>query len=259
MSAAPPVALVTGASSGIGRAFALLLAERGHDLVVVARDVMRLEELAEQIGPDRVEVLAADLTDDEGLAEVEDRLAEADRPVDLLVNNAGFGRTGRFVELPADGEEDQIRLNVMALTRLARAGLPPMIGRGRGGVINVSSIAGFAPAPVNATYGATKAYVTGLSLAIREELRGTGVRCLALCPGFTRTEFQARAGYASNRVPRLLWQDAPTVARAGLAGLERDAGIVVPGILNKLGIAGLRLVPHRMQARVVSSLVSRQV
>ena len=257
MTQARRTALVTGASSGIGRCFADTLAARGYDVVAVARDKARLDDLAAEVGGERVEVLVADLTEPTDLARVEERLADADRPVDLLVNNAGFGTTGRFAETDADAEEGQILLNVVALTRLARAALPQMIGRRAGAVVNVGSIAGFSPAPGNATYGATKAYVIALSLALREELRGTGVRCLALCPGFTRTEFQARAGYAENKIPGILWQDAPAVVNSALDALEGDPGIVVPGVLNKAGIVGLRLVPMRLRGRV-ASLVSRQ-
>lgn len=257
MTGVRPTALVTGASSGIGRAFAVLLAERGHDVVAVARDEARLRELAAELGDDRVEVLPADLATSAGRQRVEERLGDRSRPVDVLVNNAGFGNTGSFVDLDPGAEEAQIEVNVVALARLARAALPLMIERGSGGVINVASIAGFSPAPGNATYGATKAFVIALSLALREELRGTGVRCVALCPGFTRTEFQARAGYAENKIPGPLWQDASTVAKAGLDALGRDPGIAVPGILNKIGILSLRAVPYRARARM-ASLISRQ-
>ena len=181
-----PVALVTGASAGIGRAFATTLARNGHDLVVVARDTARLDALAKELEAAHgttTEVLTADLSHGADVATVEARLADSARPIDLLVNNAGFGTMGRFHELPIRGEISEIGLNVVAVTRLTHAALPGMVERGCGGVINVSSIAGVQPTPLNATYGATKAFVTSLSEAIHEELKGTGVNCMVLCPG----------------------------------------------------------------------------
>jgi short-subunit dehydrogenase len=249
-----PVALVTGASSGIGRAFAVALAERGHDLVVVARDETRLKDLATTLAVD-VEVLAADLATDEGVAATEQRLGAG---VDLLVNNAGFGTSGRFAELPIDEEDREIRLNVLALTRLTHAALPSMLSAHKGGILNVASIAGLSPSPGNATYGATKAYVVSFTQAIRAELRGTGVKALALCPGFTRTEFQQRAGYNSSHIPSFLWQSAERVVATALKDLDRDTGICVPGIANKVTAAGTHLVPRRALARV-AGMISSQV
>jgi hypothetical protein len=171
-------ALVTGASAGIGTAFAERLARDGYDLLLVARRRERLEELAKQLRESHrveVEVLVADLVDAGDLLTVEQRVAA--RPgLDLLVNNAGFGTAGAFLESDPDREEQEILLNNVALVRLTRAALPRMAERGRGAVVNVSSMAGFLPAPYNATYGATKAFVTSFSEALAEELRGTGVR-----------------------------------------------------------------------------------
>ncbi len=182
-------ALVTGASAGIGAAFAEALAREQYDLVLVARRADRLEELAKRLRDARgvaIEVLAADLTDGAGLARVVARVEEG--PPDLLVNNAGHGSFGNFAELDIDREVGEIQLNVVALVRLTRAALPGMIRRGHGAIINVSSMAGFQPMPFNATYGATKAFVNSFTEALHEELRGTGVRVQALCPGFTRTD-----------------------------------------------------------------------
>ena len=255
-----PCALVTGASSGIGHAFARRLASTGHDLVVVARDEERLRALASSpacAGVD-VEVLVGDLGSSSALASVEERLRDGGRPVDLLVNNAGFGSTGRFWELPVDGEAGQIAVNVLALTRLTAAALPGMVARRQGAVLNVGSIASFSPTPGTATSGATKAYVLSFTQALREELRGTGVRALALCPGLTKTEFQTRAGYETKGLAGRLWQTADEVVETALAALERDAGVCTPGFQNKAAAAATNLVPRRLQARI-AGLISGQV
>jgi short-subunit dehydrogenase len=254
---ARPLALVTGASSGIGEAFARSLAARGHDLVVVARSAGALEALAASLAVD-VEVLAADLADDEALALVEARLRSDDRPVDLLVNNAGFGTTGKFAELPIEEEDREIRLNVLALTRLTGAAVPGMVARGRGGVLNVASIAAFQPTPGTATYGGTKAYVLSFTQALREELRGTGVKALVLCPGFTKTEFQTTANYEVKGLAARFWQTAEEVVDVALAALERDAGLCVPGWQNKVAAGATHLTPRRLLPRV-AGLISGQV
>ena len=192
-----PVALITGASAGIGTAFARRLADRGHDLVIVARRKDRLNDLAQEINKSsnrEVEVLVADLESAKGVRVVEDRVVDADRPVDLLVNNAGFGTSGRFDQLPIEAEEAEINLNVIALVRLTHAALGSMVERGHGGVINVSSVAAYQPTPHSATYAATKAFVSSFTNAIHEELRGTGVKAMVLAPGVTHTEVHLRAG-----------------------------------------------------------------
>ena len=178
-----PVALITGASAGIGTAFARRLADRGHDLVIVARRKDRLDDLAQEITKSsnrEVEVLVADLESAKGVRVVEDRVVDADRPVDLLVNNAGFGTSGRFDQLPIEAEEAEINLNVIALVRLTHAALGAMVERGHGGVINVSSVGAYQPTPHSATYAATKAFVSSFTNAIHEELRGTGVKAMVL-------------------------------------------------------------------------------
>src|SRR5205809_7969522 len=176
MNMGKPVALVTGASSGIGAAFARALAARGDDLVVVARDETRLEELAETLEKEHgtaVEVLAADLTSKKGMAVVEARLESAEPAIDLLVNNAGMGTYGKFAELPREAEAREVRLNVLTVMQLSHAALPGMIERGRGGIINVSSLACYAPTPLDATYGGTKAFDKRLTHALPASLRGT--------------------------------------------------------------------------------------
>ena len=257
---ARPVALVTGASSGIGRAFTLALADRGHDLVLVARDTGRLEELARELEAAygaSVEVLTADLADPAALATVEARVSDAARPVDLVVNNAGFGTSGHFTELPIDREEQEIQLNVLALVRLTHAALAAQVMVGRGGVINVASIAGYQPTPGNATYGATKAFVSSFSQAVHEELKGTGVKCMVLSPGFTRTEFQERAGFDSKEVPGFLWQDAATVVQHALRAYFKGRAVCVPGPLNRVTAAFTAVTPHAVTRRMAGVIVSK--
>jgi short-subunit dehydrogenase len=255
-----PVALVTGASSGIGKAFAFALADRGHDVVVVARDTARLEVLAKELGDAygaATEVLTADLSDPNGLTAVEARLSDSSRPVELLVNNAGFGTSGHFESLPIDREQQEIELNVLALVRLTHAALGPQIARGSGGVINVASIAAYQPTPGNATYGATKAFVRSFSQAIHEELKGTGVKCMVLSPGFTRTEFQSRAGFDSSEVPGFLWQEAATCVQHALRAYDKGRAECVPGALNGVTAAFTAAAPHVVTRKIAGAVVSR--
>ncbi|MGQ0802758.1 MAG: SDR family NAD(P)-dependent oxidoreductase [Actinomycetota bacterium] len=250
-------ALVTGASSGIGRAFAEALAARRDDVVLVARDTARLDQLASKLkgahGTNAV-VLTADLTADGGVTAVEERLRAG---VDLLVNNAGFGTFGKFAELPIETELREIQLNVVALVRLCQAALPGMIERGTGGIINVSSVAGHQPTPYNATYGATKAFVTSFTHSLHEEARGTDVRVTVLCPGFTKTEFQERAGFDSSAVPGFLWQSADQVAAAALQANDRNRAECVPGVLNRVSAAVSGAMPASVSRRLASAVVRR--
>ncbi len=200
-----PVALVTGASAGIGEQFARYLGAGGHDLVLVARDRARLEALAKDLDADhgaRAEVLAADLTDPEELERVEGRVSSTEAPVDLLVNNAGFGTIGRFDRIPVDREVDEIELNVIAVVRLAHAAVPAMVSRGHGAILNVSSLASRQPTPNMATYAGTKAFVSSFSQSLHVELKEAGVHVMVLEPGFTRTEFQDRLGVGRRGRPR---------------------------------------------------------
>ena len=199
-----PTALITGATAGIGAAFAHALAREGYDLVLVARDGERLAAMADELRSSYgsgVEWLPADLATDEGCARVEWRCGEG---IDMLVNNAGLGTKGRFHEVPRALEEHLLRLNVRAVLRLTHAALPPMLARGAGAVVNVSSMAGFAPGARGATYGAGKAWVTSFSESLHLQYADRGVRVLALCPGFTRTEFHERAGMDVSGVPERL-------------------------------------------------------
>jgi short-subunit dehydrogenase len=254
-------ALVTGASSGIGREIAKQLAGEGTDLVVVARDTERLEQLANEVAAAgstaRVEVLTADLADPDQLASVEARLADAGRPVDLLVNNAGFGTYGDFADLPVDGEEREIRVNVIALVRLAHAALGAMKKRGEGTILNVSSVAGLQATPGNATYGATKAFVTSFSEALYEETKGTGVKVSMVLPGFTRTEFQDRAGIEGRTIPKIAWMDADKLAESALKGARAGEPFHVPGLLNKTLVAVTGPLPRSLTRAVAARLTRR--
>ncbi|MGH9188966.1 MAG: SDR family NAD(P)-dependent oxidoreductase [Acidimicrobiales bacterium] len=252
-----PTALVTGASSGIGRAFALALAAKGCEVVVVARRRDRLESLASEHGS-KIEVLVADLTDPEGVAAVEQRLGDRQRPVELLVNNAGFGGSGPFASQPVDREEREVRLNVLAPVRLTSAALPGMIERNRGGIVNVSSIAGVQAVPYLATYAATKAYLTSFSQSLHEEVRGQGISVVALLPGMTRTEFHQTAGLDRSRVPGPAWLSAEEVAEAGLRALERGQAVCIPRVGYRVLAAISRMAPWTLN-RKVSALVGRQL
>jgi short-subunit dehydrogenase len=255
--AAKKLALVTGASAGIGQAIARALARDDHDLVLVARDASRLEALAKELNAHfgtRSEVLPADLTDPGELARVEARIG-AEPAIDVVVNNAGFGTFGRFHELPLDTEVREVQLNVIALMRLTHAAANAMVARGGGAILNVSSIAGAQPIPGNATYGATKAFVTNFSESLHEELRGRGVTVTALCPGFTRTEFQERSGFEPERVPSFAWQSAEQVADAAVDAMKKGKATVVPGALNRVTASLSYALPHAVTRRIAGSLV----
>ncbi|MGI8631271.1 MAG: SDR family NAD(P)-dependent oxidoreductase [Solirubrobacterales bacterium] len=252
-----PVALVTGASSGIGRAIAEQLAAAGSDLIVVARRRDRLEELAAELTAAhgvRVDVLVADIAEPAQLATVEDRLRAG---VDLLVNNAGVGGQGPFAGRPLADQDAQIRLNVLAPVRLSHAALEHMLPRGHGGILNVSSIAGLQPMPYLATYAATKAYLSSFSNALHEEARPYGVSVTNLLPGFTRTEFHGAAGIDRSIVPRLAWMKADTVARAGLRAVAQGRAQCVPGLGYRLLAVLSGLTPWSLSRRVLASVLSR--
>lgn len=245
-------ALVTGASSGIGREIARVLAGRGASLTLVARRRERLDELVAELGERvAVEALAADLGTDEGVAVVERHLAE--NPVELLVNNAGVGTGGLFHELPLGPELDEIRLNVLALVRLTHACLPGMVEAGHGGVVNVSSIAGNQPLQGYATYGATKAFVTSFTESVAFELRRSGVHVTVVKPGYTETEMNPDAPKAGLQ-RRVLWLDAQHVARAAVDAVERGRLHCVPGATWRLADTLIESLP-RGAVRLLSSRV----
>jgi uncharacterized protein len=237
-------ALITGASSGIGAAFAAALAARKHDLVLVARDEQRLAAVARAATEEQgvaAEVLPADLVDPIARGRVEERLRASEKPIDLLVNNAGFALGKRFVRTTVDEQEQMLDVLVRAVLRLTHAVLPGMIERGHGAVVNVSSIAGEVP---YGTYGAAKAWVTSFSQGLAAELRGTGVRAMVLLPGFTRTEFQSRAGVRRSAIPSFLWLDPARVADEALRDLDRGRVVSVPTTRYRVLTAAARLTPR---------------
>jgi short-subunit dehydrogenase len=243
--------LITGATAGIGHEFAVQLAARGDDLVLVARDAARLEEVAAALRTAygvSVEVLAADLTDLAALGAVEARLADASRPVDLLVNNAGFGLKERFLDNPIDVEQAQQDVLVRAVLRLTHAALGGMVARGRGGVINVSSVAAFLP---RGTYSAAKAWVNSFSAWAHNEYAAAGVNVMALCPGFVKTEFHERLGIdRDSSAPKQLWLDADFLVREALADFERGRGLSIPSKRYKALVGASRIVPRSALQRL---------
>jgi hypothetical protein len=253
-------ALVTGASSGIGRELAELFAADGSDLVVVARSEGRLHDLAERLNEEygvHVTVAAKDLTDPEAPAALAEALRERDRTVDVLVNNAGFATAGAFVETDADRERDEILLNVVALTDLTKRFLPGMVRRGEGRVLNVASLAGFQPGPYMAVYYATKAYVLHFSEAVWYELRETPVSVTALCPGPVATNFAARAGVEETENFRGGGADPAVVARAGYEGMREGRRTVVPSTRSKLLARAGRTLPRSVVLDTVADLNTR--
>ncbi|QCW50298.1 SDR family oxidoreductase [Nocardioides dongxiaopingii] len=238
-----PTALVTGATAGIGHAFAVHLARHGHDLVLVARDAGRLEQVAADLraahGVD-VEVLVADLVEPDQLARVEARVADRERAVDLLVNNAGFGLKKRFLDNPVEAEEAMLAVLVTAVLRLSHAALGAMTERGSGGIINVSSVAAFLP---RGSYSAAKAWVNSFSEWAANEYRAQGVTVMALCPGFTKTEFHERMEV--KRGDGFMWLDVDFLVERALKDYAKGRIISVPGAQYKTVIALTRLVPNR--------------
>jgi short-subunit dehydrogenase len=242
-------ALVTGASSGIGEVMAGMLADAGVATVAVARRADRLAALAAR--HPGVDVLVADLSTEAGQAAAVARIVDEARPVELVVNNAGFGTNGNFHELDPDRLAGEIEVNVAALTRLSHAALSVMMPRRRGWLLNVSSIAGFQPAPHLAVYAATKAYVTSLTESLHEEARGSGVHVTALCPGLTHTEFQrvSNTQHYSNDYPSMAWTSVDEVARTGLADVVANTALSVPGVQYKVLSAISNVTPRWIRRR----------
>ncbi|NKQ24149.1 SDR family NAD(P)-dependent oxidoreductase [Streptomyces galbus] len=239
-------ALITGSTAGIGAAFARRLAADGHDLVLVARDIKRLREQATELH-DRhgieAEVLTADLAGDAGIEAVAARLGDRRNPVDLLVNNAGFGNKGRYLEVSLADELRMLKVHCEAVLRLTSAATEAMRDRGRGGVVNVASVAAFVP---RGTYGASKAWVVQFTQGVARDLAGSGVRLMALCPGFVRTEFHERAGMGTDNIPGWMWLDADKVVASALHDLARGRTLSIPDPRYKALMGAAKLVPRGM-------------
>ncbi|WP_017934868.1 SDR family NAD(P)-dependent oxidoreductase [Nocardioides sp. Iso805N] len=245
-------ALITGATAGIGLAFARQLAAQGHDLVLVARDKGRLEEVAAELTTThrvQVEVLAADLGDRAQLGTVEERLTDMERPVDLLVNNAGFGLKQRFLDNTADQEQEMLDVLVVAVLRLSHAALGPMAARGRGGIINVSSVAAFLP---RGTYSAAKAWVNSFSEWASHEYAERGVHVMALCPGFTKTEFHERMGVSRGSAPGFMWLEVDDLVAAALKDYRKKKVFSIPSAQYKAVVGVTRAIPKGVLQRFQS-------
>ncbi|MER2268526.1 SDR family NAD(P)-dependent oxidoreductase [Methylobacterium oxalidis] len=246
-----PLALVTGASSGIGADLARVLAGRGHDLLIVARSTDRLQNLARELAGRgaQVHIETEDLAASGAAGRLVERVRSAGHQVDVLVNNAGFGLAGPFHHSSPAELTGMIGVNITALTELSRAFLPGMIERRRGGILNVASVAAFQPGPFMAVYYASKAYVLSFSEALWEECRGTGVTVTALCPGPVETGFAERAAMTSTRLfeSRLMPKmPSARVAELGVAGFQRGQRVVIPGVASNLIANGSRLTPRRL-------------
>ncbi|MDQ0405839.1 SDR family oxidoreductase [Streptomyces sp. NBC_01723] len=245
-------ALITGSTAGIGAAFARRLAADGHNLVLVARDTKRLHEQATELH-DRhgieAEVLTADLSTDAGIEAVASRLGERRHPVDLLINNAGFGNKGKFLDVSMADELTMLKVHCEAVLRLTSAAVEAMRERGRGGVVNVASVAAFVP---RGTYGASKAWVVQFTQGVAKDLAGSGVRLMALAPGFVRTEFHERAGMGTDNIPNWMWLDADKVVAAALDDLSRGKSLSIPDPRYKTLMGAAKLVPRGMLGGISS-------
>jgi short-subunit dehydrogenase len=249
------VALVTGASSGIGAEFARQLAGRGYDLVLVARRKDRLDAVAEEVSAAngvQTEVIEADLSKKAGVASVVERLNQGD--ITVLVNNAGFGTAGEFARLPIGREMEEIDLNIGALTKLSHGALAPMIEKKHGTIINVGSTGSFQPVPNMASYAATKAYVLSFSEALHEEARPHGVTVTCLCPGVVMTEFQQVAKVDAEKIPSMGVLTPDKVVAAALKGAARGKAIVVPGGMNQAGVGLAKFAPRFLTRKVSGSM-----
>jgi short-subunit dehydrogenase len=251
-------ALITGASSGIGRELARIFAAHGCSLVLVARDWNRLQALAGELRAVfnvDVEIISQDLALEGAAREILKQLERKSIAVDVLVNNAGFDVYGSFHETDLAAEIRMIQVNLVALTELTKLVLAGMRQRGHGRILNLGSTGSFAPAPLNAVYAATKSYVLSLSLALAEELRGSGVTVTALCPGATRTEFQERAGMTRIRLLGLGVMSAEAVAMAGYRAVMAGRRVVIPGFVNRLQVLFSKLLPGALVTRMARSML----
>jgi uncharacterized protein len=255
-----PITLITGASSGIGVALAQVFAQHGHEIVVVARREPKLSALADaitQAGHKRPHVLAVDLSRSDSPARLAHELLVRGLEPRIIVNNAGFGLLGAATQLDRSEQLAMIDVNVRTLTDLSLRWIES-VGRHRGGILNVASLASFLPGPRMAVYYATKAYVLSFTQALHEELKSQGIRVTALCPGPVKTEFQERAGIADGRLPPLLTRSAEDVARQAYQGFMAGQCFVVPGVPNKIVAAAPRFLPRRVLVALVSASQQRR-
>ncbi|MBV1940464.1 SDR family oxidoreductase [Streptomyces sp. BV286] len=245
-------ALITGSTAGIGAAFARRLASDGHNLVLVARDTKRLGEQATELH-DRhgieAEVLTADLATDDGIEAVAARLSDRKHAVDLLINNAGFANKGVYLDVPMADELKMLKVHCEAVLRLTSAATDAMRARGRGGVVNVASVAAFLP---RGTYGASKAWVVQFTQGAAKDLAGSGVRLMALCPGFVRTEFHERAGMGTDNIPNWMWLDADKLVTSALADLARGRTLSVPDPRYKVMMGVVKVTPRGLLGGISS-------
>jgi short-subunit dehydrogenase len=251
------VALVTGASAGLGTELARLFAADGHELVLVARRLGKLEDLATQLerpGASRVHVLAEDLASAGAPERVVAELARRQLDVEFLVNNAGFGMTGAFADLDPQRQLDMVYVNVTAVVGLTRLLLPAMIANKSGRILNIGSTAGFQPGPYMAVYYASKAFANSFTEALCVELRGTGVTATLCCPGATETEFARIAGNDKSRLFQMGAMKAPEVASIAYRAMMRGKPVAIPGFRNRVGLQALRIAPRAAVRRVVSAL-----
>jgi short-subunit dehydrogenase len=251
------VALITGASAGLGAELARLFAADGHELALVARRLSRLQDLAgelEKAGASRVHVLLEDLADAGAPERIVAELANRQLDVGFLVNNAGFGTTGAFAELDPRREVEMVRVNVTAVVVLTRLLLPAMLAKRGGRILNIGSTAGFQPGPYMAVYYATKAFVNSFTEALFVELQGTGVTATLCCPGATQTEFAKVAGNDKSRLFHMGAMKAPVVAAHAYQAMMRGKALAIPGLRNKVGVQSLRIAPRAAVRRTVAAL-----
>jgi short-subunit dehydrogenase len=252
-------ALITGSSSGIGLALSRGLAGAGATVILNARNEDKLQQAAARLREEgaAVHAVAFDVTSGPAVAEAIDRIERDIGPIDILVNNAGMGTYGPFAQLDIAREEQEIRLNVLALVRLTHAALGPMTARGRGAILNISSLAAYQPAPSSATYGATKAFVNSFTHAVHEEARAAGVHVMVVCPGYTHTEFHERAGLGRTSLPEFIWHSPDEVVAVALHDLDRRRSVSIPGALNKTLGALSSTAPAGISRRIAGMIVRR--
>ena len=257
-------ALITGASGGIGYELALLLAKAGYHLILVARNLNKLEQVKTKIESEfgnRVLIIALDLTAENACNAVFDRVQKENLKVDLLVNNAGFGSHGRFNESSFQAEKKMIELNILALTQLTKLFLPGMISRKSGTILNVASTAAFLPGPLMSVYYATKAYVQSFSVALSVELKNSGIKVISLCPGPTETGFAEKAKLDNSRIFKsgmYRVMSAQAVAKDALSALNKKRSIVISGFMNKIMVFTLRFAPRWLPPRLVMWMNQRR-